>query len=42
MREHLRKARWRSFVAYADARYKEQFVRAFEPDSGVIACAWPI
>jgi hypothetical protein len=42
MREHLGKARWHSFVAYAEARYKEQFVSAFEPDSGVIACAGPI
>jgi hypothetical protein len=42
MREHLGKARWRSFVAYAEAHYKEQFVSAFEPDSGVIACAGPI
>jgi hypothetical protein len=42
MREHLGKAHWRSFVAYAEARYKEQFVSAFEPDSGVIACAGPI
>jgi hypothetical protein len=42
MREHLGKARWRSFVAYAKAHYKEQFVSAFEPDSGVIACAGPI
>jgi hypothetical protein len=42
MREHLGKARWRSFVAYAEAHYKEQFMSAFEPDSGVIACAGPI
>jgi hypothetical protein len=42
MREHLGEARWRSFVTYAEARYKEQFVSAFEPDSGVIACAGPI
>jgi hypothetical protein len=42
MREHLGKVRWRSFVAYAEAHYKEQFVSAFEPDSGVIACAGPI
>jgi hypothetical protein len=42
MREHLGKARWRSFVAYAEARYNEQFVSAFEPDSGVIACAGPM
>jgi hypothetical protein len=42
MREHLGEVRWRSFAAYAEARYKEQFVSAFEPDSGVIACAGPI
>ena len=42
MREHVGKARWRSFVAYAEAHYREQFVSAFEPDSGVIACAGPI
>jgi hypothetical protein len=42
MREHLGRARWRSFVAYAVAHYKEQFVSAFDPDSGVIACAGPI
>ena len=42
MRGHLGAASWRAFVAHASAHYKEQFVRAFEPSSGVIACAGPI
>ena len=42
MRAHLGEKRWRAFVAYANAYYKEQFVSAFEPISGVISCAGPI
>ena len=42
MRGHLGAASWRAFVAHASAHYKAQFVRAFEPSSGVIACAGPI
>jgi hypothetical protein len=42
MRAHLGKVHWRSFVAHANRHYKEQFVRAFMPTSGVIACAGPI
>jgi hypothetical protein len=42
MRAHLGNVRWRAFVAHANKHYKERFVRAFEPSSGVIACAGPI
>mmetsp|Transcript_29340 Transcript_29340/g.73674 ORF Transcript_29340/g.73674 Transcript_29340/m.73674 type:complete len:180 (-) Transcript_29340:235-774(-) len=42
MRAHLGEVRWRAFVAHVNKHYKEQFVRAFEPTSGVIACAGPI
>ena len=42
MRAHLGSVRWQAFVAYANTHYKEQFVSAFEPGSGVITCAGPI
>ena len=42
MLKHLGATHWRAFVAYANAHYKNQFVAAFEPSSGFIACAGPL
>lgn len=42
MRAYLGEARWSAFVAHAEQHYKKQFLRAFEPSSGVIVCQGPI
>lgn len=38
MREHLGHVQWRAFVAHANAHYKDKFIAAFTPASGVLRC----
>jgi hypothetical protein len=39
MRKRLGEEHWAAFVHYAEAEYKNDFVRAFTPTSGVLCCA---
>mmetsp|Transcript_20888 Transcript_20888/g.53891 ORF Transcript_20888/g.53891 Transcript_20888/m.53891 type:complete len:127 (-) Transcript_20888:277-657(-) len=42
MRAHLGEAQWRAFVEYAELKYKDAFVHAFTPESGLLSCVGPL
>jgi len=39
MRDHLGEAQWMAFKAHADAHWRSQFLRAFEPADGALTCS---